>query len=1079
MTGPRPDLLQTFDWKPSYSHEDGDLVDLFFLPALSCSKLYQRVTGYFNKEALSLASRGLDSLLRNDGRMQLIVGCTLEQDEVDKIEAGYALRTLIQKGIHKHLLEVAEKEWERERLGWLAWMIAHEYLDIKLAIPKDTDGKFRAGLGLYHAKAGLLVDSAGDKLAFRGSINETFAGWKQNCESFDVSCSWRGEWDLLRVQKTEEEFQKLWANKAKSAEVIEVPEAVKRELLQFLPKDDSFFRPPIVVEMPGDAEELPTAPAEESAEAVEEQIPEPEAELLPDAPVSVAPRPGCGDFWRFIRDAAKREDGVMVAVKTSTVEPWPHQLRAYKRMLDRWPFRLLVAEEVGLGKTIEAGYILRHLWLSERARRILIMVPKGILRQWQAEMYEKFNLLVPIYTGHSLVWPEHHFRQRPLEEKITREDWTKQPVVLVSSHLVRRKERQNDVLEAEPWDLIVLDEAHHARRRGAGTAQEHGPNRLLGLMKKLEKKTQSLLLMTATPMQMHPVEIWDLLNLLGLPPEWTEEKFNDYFETLAANPDEEGLHRLAKLFQITEAIFGPLGEGDVEKIAQGMKLSGIDRTKVLKALREKSTPIPLKRLTTKQRQAAMAVLRAGSPVRYLMLRHTRNLLREYAKKGVLESPIADRDVQDIAVGMSQSERALYEAVEDYIRTTYMAAAPQKRTAVGFVMTVYRRRVASSFYALRKTLEKKLARLDARGGVQADEALEEDVPQDEQVDEVASVEEAAGMEAEALVYEQQESIQQLLKSIAKLGTDSKALRLITELQEALSAGYGGAIIFTQYADTMEFLKDFVGDRIDLPIGCYSGSGGQRRGLNGAWSTCSKEETKRLLRTGEIKVLICTDAAGEGLNLQSCGVVINYDLPWNPMKVEQRIGRIDRIGQRFPIVRVVNLGYADTVEVDVYFALSMRIGLFKGVVGKMQPILSRLPKEFERAVLGGAAGREQARQEAVSNVNVMIDEAEAAAFDIDAVSEADLQPPQFPEPPYLPKDVDAILHRQDLLPAGVECKQLEPGTYAVRIPGCKGTARITALPEIFDEHFESHQLFLPGSPIFDAVCARGIGLADTPG
>ncbi len=1067
-----PNLLRNHNWAPSYSHEDGDLVNLFFLPALGCAKLYQRVTGYFNIEALVLAARGLDTLIQNKGRMQLIVGCTLEQEEVDAIEGGYAIRTIIEKAIHKRLKDYIIKEFDRKQLGYLSWMVAFGHLDVRVAVPKDADGKFGPGLGLYHAKSGLLVDAAGDKLAFRGSINETFAGWKQNCESFDVSCSWRGEWDLQRVQKTEEEFQKLWANKAKSAEVIEVPEAVKRELLQFLPADDSFIAPPVKGGLDAPLEIEPTVEEPVVLEGTTEEV------LPPNDVKEQSPYQDRRDFWRFIREAPKREDGVLVAVKTSTIEPWPHQLRAYKRMLDRWPFRLLVAEEVGLGKTAEAGFIIRHLLLSERARRILIMAPSGILRQWQAEMYEKFNLLAPIYTGQSLVWPEHHFRRSPLEERVSRESWTEQPIVLVSSNLVRRKERQREVLEAEDWDLIVLDEAHHARRRGAGTQQEYRPNRLLGLMQKLKDKTQSLLLMTATPMQVDPVEIWDLLSLLGLPPEWTEATFLEYFEALASNPDEESLFKLAKLFHATEATYGCLRDEDVEKIAQGLKLSRIDCTRILKALREKKTVIPLKRLSTTQRKAAMAVLRAGSPVRHLMSRHTRTLLREYSKKGLLTSPIAERDVRDIAVEMSPSERTLYEAVEEYIRAVYTAAVPEKRTAVGFVMTIYRRRVASSFNALRRTLEKKLARLNAHGVEQVDEALEEDVSQDEEVDEVASAEDAASMDAVALDFEQRESIQQLLKSIAKLGTDSKALRLIKELQEAFSAGYGGAIVFTQYTDTMDFLKDFVGDRVDLPIGCYSGSGGQRRDLNGAWTSCSKEEIKRLLRTGEVKVLICTDAAGEGLNLQTCGVLVNYDLPWNPMKVEQRIGRIDRIGQKYSTVRVVNMGYADTVEVDVYFALSQRIGLFNGVVGKLQPILSRLPKEFERAVLGKAEGREQARYEALSHMQELVDDAETAAFDIDAVSEADLQPPQFPDPPYLPKDLDPILHSEIMLPAGVECRELEPYTYAVRLPGSNEEARVTTRPSIFDEHFESHQLFLPGSPLFDAVCARGVESSESP-
>lgn len=1060
-------LLRDREWQPTYSHEDGDLVDLFFLPALSCSKLYQRVTGYFNKEALTLAARGLDTLIRNEGRMQLIVGCTLEQEEVDAIEAGYAIRTLIEKGIHKRFQDMFANEWERKQLGWLSWMVAHNFLDIKLAIPKDAEGKYRAGLGLYHAKAGLLVDAAGDKLAFRGSINETIAGWKQNCESFDVSCSWRGEWDSQRVVRTEGEFQTLWANKAKAAEVLEVPEAVKQELLQFLPKDDTFLNPPVMISVP--PEEVVEEEAPERVEPEQSEVEEVTTDPETKAEDTLDEHERRRRVWAFLRDAAKRKDGALVAVKTSTVEPWPHQLRAYKRMLDNWPFRLLIADEVGLGKTIEAGLMIRHAWISGLAKRILILVPSALMTQWQAELYEKFNLLVPIYTGQSLVWPKHHFCRQPLQQKVARDKWTGQPLVIASSHLMRRKVRQAELLNAENWDLLVVDEAHHARRRGAGTTQEKGPNRLLRLLLDIKDKANSLLLMTATPMQVHPVEIWDLLSVLGLPPEWDASVFTEYFGVLNKNPDEKNLQWLSRLFQATEAVYGQLPNEELDRVADGFCLSRIERRGVLTALREKSSLIPIKRLNGKQRKAALTLLRTASPVRYRMSRHTRTLLRQYARNGLLDSPIAERAVTDIAIEMAPGERALYEAVEEYISKTYQAATPGKRNAVGFVMTTYRRRVASSFHALRKTLEKKLALMDAQGKPPVlDEAqLREDASQDELLDEVNSPEDTAALEQDALAFERKETIRGLLKSIAKLGTDSKALRLIAELNDAFAQGYGGAIIFTQYADTMEFLKDFVAERVHLPIGCFSGEGGQRREPAGTWGKCSKEEIKRLLRTNEIKVLICTDAAGEGLNLQSCGVLVNYDLPWNPMKVEQRIGRIDRIGQVNPTVRIINLGYADTVEVDVYFALHERIGLFTGVVGKLQPILSQLPREFEAAILSGPEQREQARHKVLSNVNVMVDEAESAGFDIDEVSEADLQPPEFPTPPFLPSDLDTVLRNASLLPATIECHELEPSTYALRMPGETQSARITTSPSIFDEHFESHQLLLPDSPLFKGI------------
>ncbi len=801
---------------------------------------------------------------------------------------------------------------------------------------------------------------------------------------------------------------------------------------------------------------------EEPEEAPVEEATADEVEVPAPVPVDERRR----RIWSLIRNAPKRADGAMVAVVTSAVEPWPHQLRAYKRMLESWPFRLLIADEVGLGKTIEAGLLIRHVWIAELAKRALIMVPKAVLTQWQSELYEKFNLVVPIYTGQSLRWPESHGREGPGEEKIGRSEWSKQPLVLVSSHLMRRQDREKELLDAEPWDLLVLDEAHHARRKAPGTLQEGPPNRLLRLMQRIKEKSQAMLLLSATPMQVHPVELFDLLDLLGLPAEWNRQVFLNYFETLGRNPDAAQLHAVAKLFQVTEQVFGALPETEIVRIGEGCGVSGsVQQGKVLSALRDPQATIPLKRLSTNQRQMALALLKAASPVRHRMSRHTRNLLREYHRLGVLETPIPDRVVEDLPVTLSTAERALYDAVEDYISDTYENAQHEKKTAVGFVMTIYRRRLASSFQALRQTLNNRLAQLaDPAKAQTSDERLDEDVSQDETAEDVMTSEDAAAYEHEALQVEEREAIQVLLKSIAKLGTDSKALKLLEKLKATLGDGYDSAIVFTQYTDTMDFLREFLADRLDLPIGCYSSRGGETRDASGVWVKCDKERIKRLLREGTIKLLICTDAAGEGLNLQTCGVLVNYDLPWNPMKVEQRIGRIDRIGQRYPKIRVINLAYADTVEADVYFALSDRIQLFHGLVGKLQPILSQLPKEFEAAALRRREEWERSRHEAVQHVSAMVSEAEGQAFDIDEVSEADLSPPVMPAPPITPEDVTEVLRRAELLPDGVECQELDPGTFSLRVPGQAEAIRVTASPRVFDEHFGSHQMVIHDSRAF---------------
>ena len=219
-------------------------------------------------------------------------------------------------------------------------------------------------------------------------------------------------------------------------------------------------------------------------------------------------------------------------------------------------------------------------------------------------------------------------------------------------------------------------------------------------------------------------------------------------------------------------------------------------------------------------------------------------------------------------------------------------------------------------------------------------------------------------------------------------------------------------------------------------------------------CSKETVKRHLREGRIRLLVANDAAGEGLNLQYCGVVVNYDLPWNPMKVEQRIGRIDRIGQKHDVIRVINLAYKETVEADVYFRLGERINLFQGIVGKLQPILSRLPSKFEQLALERPENRDAARQRFLADVENMVVESEHAAFDIDVVAEEDLALPVLPPPAMTLEEIDRALNRAEVRPPAMEWRPLDPGTYALKLPGMPAEVRATTSGEVF-EYSDHHE------------------------
>ena len=160
---------------------------------------------------------------------------------------------------------------------------------------------------------------------------------------------------------------------------------------------------------------------------------------------------------------------------------------------------------------------------------------------------------------------------------------------------------------------------------------------------------------------------------------------------------------MARLFRAAERQYGELAASDARRITG---LSGLRANRVLRALRDRAS-IPRRQLETAERRAALIVMRSHTPVRHLVSRHTRELLRRYHSKGLLATPVAERRVEDRLVEMTADERGLYDAVEDYIASTYNQAAAAERTAVGFVMTIYRRRLASSFQALRTTLQRHL------------------------------------------------------------------------------------------------------------------------------------------------------------------------------------------------------------------------------------------------------------------------------------------------------------------------------------------------------------------------------------
>lgn len=204
------------------TNDDSTIVEDFFIPVLRHAKVYKRSVGFFTSNALIQISKGLSGLIKNDGKMYLIVSPKLSNDDVRAIKLGYKLREEVIE--EKFLLELENEfnELEKQRLNYLAFLIYKNLLEIKVAVMKDY--------GIYHEKIGIIEDKAGNKIAFTGSLNETENAFRKNFESIDVYKSWE---ESIRVENKERDFELLWNNKTKMVDVLDFPQAVRNKILNY------------------------------------------------------------------------------------------------------------------------------------------------------------------------------------------------------------------------------------------------------------------------------------------------------------------------------------------------------------------------------------------------------------------------------------------------------------------------------------------------------------------------------------------------------------------------------------------------------------------------------------------------------------------------------------------------------------------------------------------------------------------------------------------------------------------------------------------------------------------------------
>ncbi len=592
------------------------------------------------------------------------------------------------------------------------------------------------------------------------------------------------------------------------------------------------------------------------------------------------------------------EDNLLLAPIQSSVVPLPHQLYALNRAMSRDRIRYLLADEVGLGKTIEAGLVLRELKLRGMVRRVLVVAPKGLVRQWQAEMRlhfgEHFRFIEPSELAAFRQWRDNGTQN---DENL----WRMHDQVICSLDSVKpiegrrgwsleqlatyNRERFEDLISAG-WDLVIIDESH---RLGGSTEQV--ARYKLGAA--LAEASPYLLLLSATPHQGKTDQFMRLMQLLD------REAF----------PDEGSINR--------------------------------DRVRPFVIRTEKRAAIDAE----------------GQPL--------------FKPRSTRLQAVAWQD-------RHAAQQRLYEAVTDYVRHGYNQAMAAKQRHIGFLMILMQRLVTSSTAAIRATLEKRQALLDAP---QAQANLFEAVDPDEwaELDGQSQLDiavQASGWEREKTEVEM---LLDLARETERQGTDAKAealLELIYKLQQEENDPQLKVLVFTEFVPTQAMLAEFLESR-----------GFSVAQLNGGMDLDARTRAQQVF-SRDVRVLVSTDAGGEGLNLQFCHVIVNFDMPWNPMRLEQRIGRVDRIGQPH-VVRAINFVLEDTVEHRVREVLEEKLAVIAQEFGvdKAADVMDSVEVEpiFDELFVHGLQDPASIDKECDAVINQVREKVAASRKDTDLLTE----------------------------------------------------------------------------------------------
>lgn len=729
--------------------------------------------------------------------------------------------------------------------------------------------------GLIHGKAGVITLADGSKTSFLGSVNETYSAWKLNYELMWEDCSPEA------VEWVQAEFDYFWYHPNASPLADFVVEDIKR----------------------------------------------------------IAHRKILGGVEDWRKAPKPAEVAVESAVYRRELGLWEHQKAFISQVFHdhkKQGARYVLADQVGLGKTVQLA-MSAQLMALYGDKPILILVPKTLMRQWQEEMLTLLGLPSAIWLGKN--WQDENGIGYP------EGDICKCPrrIGIVSQGIITngRSELKEKLLN-QHYECVIVDEAHRARRSNLGDGKEEEKpvsNNLQAFLLAISPNAKSMLLATATPVQMYPIEAWDLLNILSQKDDGVlGNRFSNWRTKRKMALDLVTGKKCMKftgdnIYQMVEWLRNPLPPAEEDKISFGQlrrELHMQDEKFVASAEDFRELMASRRNFDRVKRVLQADFMTQHNPFIRHIVRRTREFLERNGQLPRIEVVLyGESDAE--ALPLYGYLKQAYELAEEFCQSL-----GQRVRGGGFIKTMLLKRMGSTMLAGKLTAEKMLQWNEEEPELLiADE--EDDEESEFQLILMPTIKESKGM---TILPEERQILQNLVKLLSEhIADDPKYENMLSYLTGKGFADLG-CIIFSQYFDSINWVAERLSKEPQFAqesIGLYAGSNKSGVYKNGIFRNVSKEDIKQMVRRHEIKILTGTDAASEGLNLQTLGSLINLDLPWNPTRLEQRKGRIQRIGQVHEKVHIYNMRYKGSVEDRVHALLSKRLKEISSMFGQLPDVL----------------------------------------------------------------------------------------------------------------------------------------------